>query len=230
MIGLLGGLGWEATATYYRMMHEYAGRELAGRHAPRILMHSIDGDAARQDTIDAIGLNGALIEAARSLKAGGADFMVLTANRMHHVGDLVSQAAGIDLLHIADPTGAEMKQDGCARVTLLGTNLAMESGFFADRLSRDYGISVMLPEPEERIEISRIIAEELSQGVVRSDSRCFAGDLIGRLHERGAEAAILACPEIAMIVPPDCDVMPAYDAVRLHIRAAVRRAAEESDV
>ena len=230
LIGLLGGLGWEVTATYYRMMHEYAARELGGRHMPRTLMHSIDRGAASLDTSDASALDGILIEAARSLKSGGADFMVMTANRMHHVGDLVCEAAGIDVLHIADPTGAEMKRDGCARVTLLGTSLAMESGFFADRLSRNYGISVMRPEPEERIEVSRIIAEELSQGIVSSDSRCYVGTLITQLHKRGAEAVILACPEIAMIVPPDCDVMPAYDAVRLHVRAAVRRATEESYV
>ena len=143
---------------------------------------------------------------------------------MHQVADHISELAGLSLLHIADPVGAEMKKDGCARVALLGTRLAMESDFFSDRLARSYGISVITPDAGQRMEIDRIIVEELEHGVLRTESRAFAGDVIARLRDRGAEAVILGCTEITMIVPPDSDVIPAYDATRLHARAAVKRA------
>tara|TARA_R110002020_G_scaffold6689_21_gene28445 strand:+ start:2810 stop:3508 length:699 start_codon:yes stop_codon:yes gene_type:complete len=224
LIGLLGGIGWEATATYYRMMNDCTRRELGERRSARILLHSIDAGACEADDRDRSRLDAVLSDAGRSLKAGGADFIVMASARMHQVADRISELSGLGLLHIAEPVGAEMKKDGCTTVALLDTRLAMESDVFSDRLRRNYDIAVITPDPAQRTEIDRIIVEEREHGVLRTESRAFAGEMIARLRDRGAEAVILGCTEITTIVPPDSDVIPAYDATRLHARAAVKHA------
>lgn len=229
LIGLLGGMSWETSAIYYRMINEMVRRERGHNHAARLLMHSVDFNeidlCRRRDDWDQIGR--ILGQAGRSLQAGGADFIVMASNTMHQIADHVRSFSGLDLLHIADPTGFEIRKDGFEKVAMLGTRYTMESQFYPELLANRYGIEVITPECEERAEVNRIIYEELSHGVVRTESRIYVANLIGRLHERGAQALVLACSEITMIVPPDHDIIPVYDTTRLHVRAAVQRSMKD---
>jgi aspartate racemase len=207
----------------------HSQKQLGEQHTARILLHSVDfreidlnrrrGDWAEVGRI--------LGEAGSSLRAGGADFIVIASNTMHQIADRIHIESGLDLLHIGDPTGSEIQKDGYRKVALLGTRFTMESDFYPKLLSERYGLSVMAPDAEERTEVNRIMTDELRHGVVRTESRTFIGDLIRSLHQRGAEAVILACSEITMIVPPDTDMIPVYDTTRLHVRAAVKHALGE---
>jgi aspartate racemase len=188
LVGLLGAVGWKTTAHYYRMINEYTCRELGGAHTARILLHSVDshGINLHQRSDDWPRIAEILTEADRSLKGGGANFIGLTSNAMHQVASLVSGDANLDLLHIAQPTGADPQR------------------------------------------MDEIIFGELFYGMIHHESRRFISDVIGRLRQRGAEGVILACSEIAMFVPPDCNLIPVCDTTRLHARAAVEPALEEN--
>ncbi|WP_412050373.1 aspartate/glutamate racemase family protein [Hoeflea sp. Naph1] len=226
LIGLLGGVGWETTAIYYRLLNEYVQRDLGGHHSARILIHSLDsGDIEshrRAGNWDEIGH--ILGEAAGALKAGGAEFIILATNTMHRIADHISTVSDLELLHIADPVGAKLRADGFTRVALLGTRHTMESDFYPNVLETRYGLSVITPEPDERAEVQRIISDELCHGIIRAESEFFVGELVRKLHARGAEAVILGCSHITTIIPPECDIIPVYDTTRLHARAAVRHA------
>lgn len=200
LIGMLGGLGWEATSNYYRMLNEFTQRELGEGHAARVLLHSVNNGAIRQ----ALG-NGELehaaallCEAGHSLKAGGADFIIIASNAMHRFADQIERVCGIDLLHICDPASAEIRNTGHRTVGLLGTSATMEGEFYADRL------------------------------LGKSGARDFIAGAIHKLHDQGAEAMVLGCSELTAIVTPDHDAMPYYDTTRLHTKAAVKRALEAS--
>ena len=228
LIGMLGGLGWEATSSYYRMMNEFTQRELGEGHAARVLLHSVNNGAIRQ----ALG-NGEfehvatlLCEAGHSLKAGGADFIIIASNAMHRFAEQIEHVCGIDLLHICDPVSAEIRKAGHRTVALLGTSATMEGTFYSDRLLAKSGARVITPGPEDRIELDRIIHDELSRGVLRSGARDFIAGLIHKLHDQGAEAVVLGCSELTAIVTPDRDAIPIYDTTRLHTKAAVARALE----
>lgn len=224
LIGLLGGMGWRTTATYYRMMNECAQRELGGEGSVRILLHSVSADAVRQCHLagDGHGLTTILEQASRSLAEGGADFIVVASNSMHHFADHVEQASGLSLLHIADTTGTAIRRNGHRSVALLGTRPTMQSGFYTKRLHQAYGVTVIKPEPEEQGEVHRVITDELGNGVVSSGSRQFLGELIHTLHKRGADAVVIGCSELTAIVPPDSDIKHLYDTTRLHAAAAVQ--------
>jgi aspartate racemase len=230
LIGLLGGLGWEATSRYYRMLNEFTQKELGGHHAARILLHSVDNGAitescSKGDLDHVVSL---LSEAGRSLKAGGADFIIMANNAMHQFAEQIEHASGIDLLHISDPTGAEIREAGHKTVALLGTRATMEGDFYSQRLLRTSGAKVITPEPKDRVEVNRVIHDELSRGVMRSGARDYIGELIHKLHDRGAGAVILGCSELTAIVPPERDGFHIYDTTRLHAKAAVKRALEET--
>ena len=232
LIGMLGGLGWEATSSYYRMMNEFTQRELGEGHAARVLLHSVNNGAIRQ----ALG-NGEfehvatlLCEAGHSLKAGGADFIIIASNAMHRFAEQIEHVCGIDLLHICDPVSAEIRKAGHRTVALLGTSATMEGTFYSDRLLAKSGARVITPGPEDRIELDRIIHDELSRGVLRSGARDFIAGLIHKLHDQGAEAVVLGCSELTAIVTPDCDAIPIYDTTRLHTKAAVARALEATGI
>lgn len=228
LIGLLGGLSWEASSNYYRMMNEFVQRELGGYHTARILLHSVDYSEIKDSSSsgDLDRLASVLSEAGRSLRAGGADFIVIANNTMHQFASRIEGASGLDLLHIADPTGAEIRKAGHRTVALLGTRVTMEGDFYSERLLESSGISVITPELQERIEVNRLIYDELVHGVVRTGSRDFLGDLIHKLQVRGAEAVVLGCSELTAIVPPDNGAFRIYDTTRLHAKAAVKRALE----
>lgn len=226
LIGLLGGMSWESSALYYRLLNTAAHRRLGGHHNARSLMFTLDFDE-----LNALAAQGdwnkvaAVISvAARSLEKAGAEFAMLTAVTPHTVADQVAEAINIPLLHIADPTGEAIRARGPTRVGLLGTRYTMELGFFAERLRKRYGIEVIVPPEEQRTALHRIIIDELTLGVVKAESRGVLLHLAKDLGARGAEAVVVACTELPLLLDTDDYPMPAFDVVRLHAEAAVERA------
>lgn len=228
LIGLLGGLGWESTSLYYRMLNEFTQRQLGEGHGARILLHSVDNggikEAVSQGNVDRV--ISILSDAGRSLKDGGADFLMMANNAMHRYAEQIEAASGIEMLHISDPTGTEVRQAGHRKVALLGTRTTMESGFYAERMQANGGTEVIAPELSERMEVDRVIFDELARGIMRTGSREFMGELINELSDRGAEAVVLGCSELTSIITPARDAIPFYDTTRLHAKAAVKRALE----
>lgn len=224
LIGLLGGMGWRTTATYYRMMNEFTQKQLGLPHSARILLHSVSSADIQQsyDAGDQARLTSILAQAGRSLTEGGAEFIVIASNSMHHFASHVEQASGLDLLHIADSTGAEIRKHGHRRVALLGTRPTLQSEFYTERLQRAYGLDVIKPESDEQGEVHRVITDELGNGVVSAGSRQFLGELVHKLHKRGADAVVIGCSELTSIIPPDSNIKHLYDTTRLHAAAAVR--------
>lgn len=230
LIGVLGGLGWEATSRYYRMINEYTQKQLGEQHTARILLHTVDHAAikyhnGRGDLNKVVAL---LSEAARSLKDGGADFIIIANNAMHEFAVQIEEASGIDLLHISDPTGQQIRDAGYSRVALLGTRATMEGDFYSDRVLSISGARVITPHLHDRIEINRIIFDELSRGVLRCGASNYFDGLIETLRRRGAEAIVLGCSELTAAVTPDRDNVRIYDTTRLHANAAAKRALEVS--
>lgn len=228
LIGMLGGLGWESTSLYYRMLNEFTQRQLGSSHAARVLLHSVDYGAIKgavsegdEDRVLSI-----LCEAATSLKNGGADFAVIASNSMHRYADQIEHVTGIELLHISDPTVSEVMKAGHQTVALLGTRATMESSFYAQRLREHANTAVIAPDLAERVEVDRVIFDELGRGVMQSCSRDFISGLIGQLCDRGAQAVVLGCSQLKTIITPSCDPLPFYDTTRLHAKAAVERALE----
>jgi aspartate racemase len=228
LIGLLGGLGWESTSLYYRLLNEFTQRQLGEHQAARILLHSVNygvvSDAINKGDVDQV--ISVLSDAGRSLKDGGADFMVLASNSMHQYAEEIERACGLELLHITDPISTEVRQAGHQRVALLGTRRTMEGAFYSERLQTHAGAEVIAPELSERLEVDRVIFEELARGVMRTGSREFLGELIRKLCNRGAEAVVLGCSELTSIITPARDAIQFYDTTRLHAKAAVKRALE----
>ncbi|KMO28084.1 aspartate racemase [Methylobacterium aquaticum] len=226
IIGLIGGMSWESSAAYYRIINETVRARLGGVRSARCLMWSFDfGEiealqhAGRWDEATA-----ALIGAARRLERGGADFVVICTNTMHRMADDVQAAIGLPLLHIADPTAERIRAAGHRRVGLLGTAFTMEQDFYKGRLAVRHGLDVLVPEAEDRAEVHRVIYEELVQGRVMPASRDAYRSVIARLVERGAEAVILGCTEIMLLVRPEDSPVPLFDTTALHAEAAVDRA------
>ncbi len=226
LIGLLGGMSWESTALYYRLMNEEVRNRLGGLHSARVILHSVDFHEIelRQHSGDWDGTAQILSDAAKGLKSGGADFLVIATNTMHKVAPQIEAASNLDILHIADPTGAALVRDGVRRVALLGTRFTMEQDFYRDRLARKFGLDVLVPGDEDRNTIHRIIYDELCLGVTKPDSALAYVGIIARLKAKGAEAVILGCTEITMIINAGNSPLPVYDTTRLHALAAVQRA------
>ena len=226
LIGLLGGMSWESTALYYRLMNEEVRNRLGGLHSARVILHSVDFHEIelRQHSGDWDGTAQILSDAAKGLKSGGADFLVIATNTMHKVAPQIEAASNLDILHIADPTGAALVRDGVRRVALLGTRFTMEQDFYRDRLARKFGLDVLVPGDEDRNTIHRIIYDELCLGVTKPDSALAYVEIITRLMAKGAEAVILGCTEITMIINAGNSPLPVYDTTRLHALAAVERA------
>jgi aspartate racemase len=226
LIGLLGGMSWESSAHYYRLINMAAHRRLGGHHNARSVLVTLDfaelndfAAAGRWDLVAEI-----VSAAARRLQAAGADFAMLTAVTVHAVADQVEASAGIPLLHIADPTGEAIRAAGIARVGLLGTRYTMEMGFFAERLSARHGIDVIVPNKEQCSALHRIIIEELTLGLVRAESRDVLLRIVGDLGARGASAIILGCTELPLLAEQSDYPMPTFDVTVLHAEAAVERA------
>jgi aspartate racemase len=222
-IGLLGGMSWESSAHYYRLINQEVRKRLGGNHSARSLMLSVDfaeietlQHAAKWDD-----LTDRMVEAARQIERGGADMLLICTNTMHLMADAVASAITIPLLHIADPAGAAITRQGLTRVGLLGTAFTMEQAFYADRLRACHGIEVLIPGDEDRAEVHRIIYDELVRGIINPQSRDTYRGVMQRLNHQGAQAIILGCTEIMLLVDADDSTLPLFDTTTLHALAAV---------
>ena len=226
-IGLLGGMSWESTVPYYRLINQRIKQRLGGLHSAKIILYSVDfHDIERlQHAGDWDAAGRMLAQAAHSLELAGADFIVLCTNTMHKVASAIEGATTIPLLHIADPTARQILSDGHTRVGLLGTLFTMEQGFYRERLERQ-GLEVITPGPDEGAAVHRIIYEELCLGHVLPESRTEYQKVMARLAEQGAQAIILGCTEIAMLIGPSDAAIPLYDTTAIHALAAADEALE----
>jgi aspartate racemase len=230
VIGLIGGLSWESSAEYYRLINEGVRARLGGMHSARCLMWSFDfGEIeALQHAGEWKKATFLMIDAARRLERGGADFFLISSNTMHRMAEEVAAAVSIPLLHIADPTAARIRAHGMRRVGLLGTTFTMEQDFYRGRLERDFSLEVMVPDAADRALVHRVIYDELVQGRIDPASRAAYRDVIGRLVQQGAEAIILGCTEIMLLVRPEDSPVPLFDTTQIHAEAAVERALSSS--
>jgi aspartate racemase len=223
-IGLVGGMSWESTVPYYRIVNEAVKERLGGLHSAKVVLHSVDfHEVERLQAAGAWDEAGrAMAAAARSVYAGGADFLVLCTNTMHKVAEAMERAVPIPLLHIADPTAAAVRARGLRRVGLLGTRFTMEEDFYLGRLRRRHGLDPLVPGPADRAIVHRVIYEELCLGKVLDESRDQFRRIIRGLAEAGAEGIILGCTEISLLVE-QAD-LPLFDTTLLHARAAAEEA------
>ncbi len=222
-LGLLGGMSWTSTISYYRRLNQLVAERLGGLHSARVLLYSVDfheveqfQHAGRWEEAGEL-----LAETARCLEAGGAEGIVLCTNTMHKVAEPIESAVEVPLLHIVDPTGEAIKAAGCRRVGLLGTRFTMEQPFYRQRLAERFGLDVLVPGEADRELVHRVIFEELCAERIEPDSRRAFQRIIADLAEQGAEAVILGCTEIALLIGEDDVALPMFDTTELHVRAAV---------
>ncbi|WP_305966186.1 aspartate/glutamate racemase family protein [Marinobacter salsuginis] len=229
-IGLLGGMSWESTQTYYRLLNEGVKTRLGGLHSAKIVLYSVD--FADIEALQHKGEWGAtariLSDAALSLEKAGADFLVIGTNTMHKVAPEIEQVLRIPLLHIADATAKVLARDGISRVGLLGTRFTMEQAFYRERLE-NAGIDVVIPDEPQRHLIHRVIYEELCLGQTVADSRRAYLEVVDSLAERGAEAVILGCTEIGLLIRQADTPVPLYDTTGIHAAQAVELALAEAE-
>ncbi|AOJ63163.1 aspartate racemase [Burkholderia ubonensis] len=227
-IGLIGGMSWESSAEYYRMLNRYSKALHGGHHNAKSVMVTVDFAEieALQRMHDWPALGAHMAAAARQLEAAGADLIVLTTNTMHRVHDAIEAAVALPFLHIADPTGEALLAAGVSRVGLLGTRYTMELPFYAERLREKFGLDVLVPDERERDDVHRIIYDELCHGVIDAGSRATYATIIEGLAKRGAQAVILGCTEITLLIGAEDSPLPVFDTTALHAQAAVERAAE----
>jgi aspartate racemase len=225
-IGLLGGMSWESTVPYYRIVNETIKQRLGGLHSAKVVLYSVDfhdierlQHAGRWDDAGRL-----LADAARSLESAGADFIVVCTNTMHRVAPAIEQAVRIPLIHIADATAAEIRRAGISRVGLLGTRFTMEHDFYRGRLETRHGLDVIIPDEADRERIHDVIYRELCMGVVKPESRDAYRAVIERLVDRGAQGIIYGCTEISLLVGPQDSAVPVFDTTAIHARHAAELA------
>lgn len=222
IVGLIGGMSWESSAHYYRLVNEHVRSRLGGMHSGRILLWSFDFAAieALQRAGDWEAATARMIDAAQRLETAGATAIVICTNTMHRMAVAVQAAIGIPLLHIADPTAEAIKAAGIHTVGLLGTAFTMEHDFYKGRLAEQHGLQVLVPDVEDRASVHRIIYEELVQGRVLPESRQRYREVMQRLVEQGAQGIILGCTEIMLLVGGADASVPMFDTTTLHAQAA----------
>ncbi|MFJ9446199.1 aspartate/glutamate racemase family protein [Kitasatospora sp. NPDC101235] len=224
-VGLIGGMSWESTAEYYRLLNRLTRERLGGLHSARLVLYSVD--FAQIERLQAAGrweeAGEVLADAARSLEAAGADLLLICTNTMHKVADQVAAAVSVPLLHLADTTAAAVRATGLRRVGLLGTAFTMEQDFYRGRLAAG-GLDVLAPRADSRALVHRVIYEELCVGQVREESRAAYRRVIGELVAGGAEGIVLGCTEIELLIRPEDSPVPVFPTTRLHAEAAVEAA------
>ena len=222
-IGLLGGMSWESTAVYYRLLNEAVKARLGGLHSARVVLWSYDfaDIAAQQAAGDWAGLGATLAQDARRLEAAGAGVVLICTNTMHRVHGAVQDAVGVPVLHIADPTGAAMQAAGVRRPLLLGTRFTMEQAFYRDRLRQRHGIDAVVPDADARAMVHRVIYEELCVGIVSGASRAAYLEVI---RASGADAVIFGCTEVGLLLSAEMVAAPVFDTAALHAAAGVAAA------
>ena len=221
-LGLIGGMSWESTIPYYRIINETIRERLGGLHSARLILYSVDfHDIERLQRAGAWDEAGrTLADAARSLEAAGAEGLALCTNTMHKVAAAIEAAVTIPLLHIADPTAAAVKRAGLRAVGLLGTRFTMERDFYRGRLMERHGLTAIVPDAADREIVHRVIYDELCRGDIRAESRARYREIMRRLVDAGAEGIILGCTEIALLAGPEDAPVPLFDTTRLHARHA----------
>lgn len=221
-IGVIGGMSWESTQTYYRLLNEQVRERLGGLHSAKVILNSVDFAEIEplQHQGDWQGTADILVKAAQSLEAAGADFFLIGTNTMHKVAPEVQKAVKIPLLHIVDATAEALKADGITTVGLLGTKFTMEQAFYRERLEGQ-GLKVLIPSETQRNAVHEVIFKELCLGVTKPASKRAYLDIISDLHWQGAQAVILGCTEIGMLIKPTDTKVPLYDTTELHANAAV---------
>ena len=225
-IGMIGGMSWESSIEYYRIINETVRAELGGLHSAKSIMVSVEfaeiealQHQNRWDEAATI-----LIDAARSLESGGADFAIICTNTMHKLYDILQQNIQIPLLHIADATAETIKAEGIHKIALLGTRFTMEENFYKGRLVDNYGLKVVIPGSADMEIVHRIIYDELCAGIIQSESKQKYKDIIQRLVQDGAEGIILGCTEIGLLVKPEDSPVLLFDTTEIHAKAAVKYA------
>jgi amino-acid racemase len=222
-IGLIGGMSWESTVTYYQHINRLVAQRLGPLHSAQIVLYSVDfaDIEAMQRRGEWTRAGERLAAAARALRAAGVDCIVLCTNTMHIVADAVSAAVDVPLLHIVDPTGGAIRARGLHRVGLLATRFTMEERFYRDALAERHGIEALVPPPQQRERVHEIIYQELCQGRLLASSRAEYLRIVDALYANGAEGIILGCTEIGLLLTQDDTRVPLFDSTWLHARAAV---------
>ena len=226
VIGLIGGMSWESTVEYYRLINESVKEKLGGLHSAKCVLYSVDfaevEELQRQGRWpDAAQL---LVGAAQNVEKAGADFVLICTNTMHKLADPVQARIGIPLLHIADATAAKVGQAGIRRVGLLGTRFTMEEDFYRGRLADQFGLEVIIPDTKDRETVHRIIYKQLCVGTIRPESKAQVAGIMSRLVDLGAEGIILGCTELGLLLNAGDSRVPLFDTTRLHALAAVEYA------
>jgi aspartate racemase len=226
IIGLLGGMSWESTVEYYRLINEEVKLRLGGLHSARIALYSVDFEEIEKlqhadRWAEAADL---MIEAALRVERAGADFLLICTNTMHKLADQVADAINIPLLHIADATAATILSAGSSKIGLLGTRFTMEEDFYRGRLEKHHDLEVLIPGADDRRLVHDVIYDELCLGTIREESRLAYTRIIDRLVSQGAQGVILGCTEISLLVKPEHATCPLFDTTRIHAIRAVDRA------
>lgn len=224
-IGIIGGMSWESSVLYYQAINRGVAESMGGLHSASLILYSVDFALIErlQHAGDWDAAGAVLNKAAASLQSAGADFLLIATNTMHKVADGILQGIEIPLLHIVDPTATALLQAGYRRVGLLGTGFTMSDEFYRGRMQEKFGLEVVVPEEDDQAQVHRIIYEELCLGKVDVDSRDVYLQVIDRLLARGAEAVILGCTEITLLVDQSHTQVPLFDTTALHAAAAVAR-------
>ena len=228
-IGMIGGMSWESSIEYYRIINETVRDELGSLHSAKSIMYSVE--FAEIETLqhqnrwdDAAKI---MIAAARGIENGGADFGIICTNTMHKLYDIVQQNIRIPMLHIADATAESIQAKGIKKIALLGTRFTMVEDFYKGRLVNKYGLDVMIPAADEMEIVHRVIYDELCAGMINSDSKQEYADIITHLVTEGAEGIILGCTEIGLLVKQADSPVPLFDTTEIHAKAAVKYALED---
>jgi aspartate racemase len=227
-IGLIGGMSWESSLEYYRLINEYVRDKLGGLHSAKVVMVSFDFAevAALQDEENWDATAGLLTGAARRLEQAGADVLLICTNTMHKVADRVQKNVTVPLLHIADATAKAIKTKGLRKVGLLGTKFTMEQSFYRERLTTKHGLEVIIPDENERRVVNHVIYDELCCGQVTPSSKETFCQIMQHLFANGAEGVILGCTEIDLLVNQQDIQIPVFDTTVIHATAAARFALE----
>ncbi|MBO4360088.1 MAG: aspartate/glutamate racemase family protein [Eubacteriaceae bacterium] len=221
-VGLIGGMSWESTIPYYQIINDYVKDTLGGLHSARIILYSVEFDEIEKCQSSGDWDRGAEIlgDVARKLEGAGADFILICTNTMHKVAPQIRRMVSVPVVHIADATADELEKTGVKNVALLGTKYTMTEDFYKSRLI-DRGFNVIIPDGEDIDVVNTIIFDELCVGVIKDESRKRYSGIIGKLKDKGAEAVILGCTEIGLLIKQEDSVLPIYDTTEIHaLRAA----------
>jgi len=225
-IGLIGGMSWESSLEYYRIINETVKAKLGGLHSAECVMRSVDFAPIEELQRQGRWQESArpLVAAAQSVERAGADFVVLCTNTMHKLADDIQANISIPFLHIADATAQKVKAAGLTKIGLLGTRFTMEEDFYKGRLSQNYGLTVLIPDDTEREVVHRVIYDELVLGDIKPESRAHYVRIMERLVHAGVEGIILGCTEIGLLVHDEDSRVPLFDTTKIHAVAAVKYA------